>query len=97
MKKRELLYERSFNDEFYQRLCIARLRSHLFHAFKERTHKDAGSSKKIESSQVFHFICRNGINQNKPVSRHKCLGKIRPDFPCHMFYLPFLVYCLFTH
>ena len=54
MKKRELLYERSFNVEFYEGLCTGILRSHSFHSMRERTHENRGSSQEIENNQVFH-------------------------------------------
>ena len=55
MKKEELLYERSFNVEFYEGLCIGILPSHSFHSMRERTHENRGSSQEIESNQVFHW------------------------------------------
>ena len=44
-----------FKAEFYQRLCIGRLRSHSFHSMRERTHENRGSSQEIGSNQVFHW------------------------------------------
>ena len=66
MKKEELLYERSFNVEFYEGLCIRILRSHSFHSMRERTHENRGSSQEIESNQVFqtHIFNCFSIQQN---------------------------------
>ena len=77
MKKEELLYEKSFNVEFYEGLCIGILRSHSFHSMRERTHENRGSSQEIESNQVFHKQWKRRLKDCKlPNSTFKILKNL---------------------